>query len=400
MMLPGCHIVLVEDDATMGHSLVQRLELEGARVTWVKQMVRGISAVRTPHHPVDAVICDIALPDGTGETIFSAVAASVVPPPFFFITGQGDIDQAVRLLRSGASDYLTKPFDMGTLLDRLAMLIRQHSRGQELAEIIGISSLAKQVEAQIESATSGEGSIFLRGERGLGKRRIALRMAETMGATVSEIVEVDGATANGTALANTGDGVLIVHAPSKLCSDDQAELLNIVRGGNLRVLVIGGQSVDEDVKAGTLRQDLYFTLVENVIEVPPLRQRPDDAAWLAEQFFGLLNSRRGAPLRGLSELSISAVRDHDWPGNGREMRARLSRAIASAEHDWIQPIDLFPEFTSEQSRLQTLAEVRGSAERQHIQRALSRTGGQIAEAARLLGVSRTTLWEKMQKLDL
>ena len=149
-----------------------------------------------------------------------------------------------------------------------------------------------------------------------------------------------------------------------------------------------------------MRQDLYFTLVENVIEVPPLRQRPDDAAWLAEQFFGLLNSRRGAPLRGLSELSISAVRDHDWPGNGREMRARLSRAIASAEHDWIQPIDLFPEFTSEQSRLQTLAEVRGSAERQHIQRALSRTGGQIAEAARLLGVSRTTLWEKMQKLDL
>ena len=82
------------------------------------------------------------------------------------------------------------------------------------------------------------------------------------------------------------------------------------------------------------------------------------------------------------------------------MRARLSRAIASAEHDWIQPIDLFPEFTSEQSRLQTLAEVRGSAERQHIQRALSKTGGQIAEAARLLGVSRTTLWEKMQKLDL
>ena len=85
MSFAGRHIVLVEDDATMGHSLVQRLELEGARVTWVKQMVRGISAIRTPRHPVDAVVCDIGLPDGTGEDILAAVAGTVTPPPFLWV---------------------------------------------------------------------------------------------------------------------------------------------------------------------------------------------------------------------------------------------------------------------------------------------------------------------------
>ncbi|GIX13270.1 MAG: hypothetical protein KatS3mg118_1229 [Paracoccaceae bacterium] len=115
-MLRGRYLVLIEDDSLMGASLVQRLELEGAEVTWLRQAVRGIAAVRTPRRPVDAVICDIRLPDGDGEQIFATLAQRAPPPPFLFITGQGDIDQAVRLLKSGAGDYLTKPFDMADFL--------------------------------------------------------------------------------------------------------------------------------------------------------------------------------------------------------------------------------------------------------------------------------------------
>lgn len=118
-MLSGRHLVVIEDDALMGNSLVQRLELEGADVTWVRREVQGIAAVRSPHRPVDAVICDIRLPDGSGEAIFAAVSRTITPPPFLFITGQGEIDQAVRLLRSGAADYLTKPFEMPDFLKRL-----------------------------------------------------------------------------------------------------------------------------------------------------------------------------------------------------------------------------------------------------------------------------------------
>ena len=127
-MLRNRYIVLVEDDEIMGGSLLQRLELEGAQVLWLKQMVRALGAIRTPKRPIDAVICDIGLPDGSGEELFSALARTATPPPFLFITGQGGIGQAVRLIKSGAADYVTKPFDMAVFLERLSLLVETHEK--------------------------------------------------------------------------------------------------------------------------------------------------------------------------------------------------------------------------------------------------------------------------------
>ena len=94
-MLEGRRIVLVEDDEIMGASLVQRLTLEGAEVQWHRQIARALPAIRTPRKTVDAVICDICLPDGTGEELYDTLTRTGHPPPFLFITGQGGIDQAV-----------------------------------------------------------------------------------------------------------------------------------------------------------------------------------------------------------------------------------------------------------------------------------------------------------------
>src|SRR5690554_5110838 len=122
-MLKDRYIVLVEDDEIMGGSLLQRLELEGAQVLWLKQIVRALGAIRTPKKPIDAVICDIGLPDGSGEDLFSTLLRTGTPPPFLFITGQGGIGQAVRLIKSGAADYVTKPFEMSVFLERLSLLV-------------------------------------------------------------------------------------------------------------------------------------------------------------------------------------------------------------------------------------------------------------------------------------
>ncbi|PZR00860.1 MAG: hypothetical protein DI533_10155 [Cereibacter sphaeroides] len=115
-MLEGRRIVLVEDDEIMGGSLVQRLTLEGAEMQWHRQIARALPAIRTPRKPVDAVVCDIRLPDGTGEELYATLTRTMRPPPFLFITGEGGIDQAVRLIRSGAADYIVKPFDIGAFL--------------------------------------------------------------------------------------------------------------------------------------------------------------------------------------------------------------------------------------------------------------------------------------------
>ncbi|MBD3801642.1 MAG: sigma-54-dependent Fis family transcriptional regulator [Thioclava sp.] len=404
-MLNGRYIVLIEDDALMGNSLVQRLELEGAEVTWVKQAVRGISAVRTPRKPVDAVICDIRLPDGSGEEIYITLLERNAPPPFLFITGQGEIDQAVRLLRAGGTDYMTKPFDMPAFLGRLEQIMRPDpSLG--LPAQTGVSPLARQVDALVNEFAHHDWPILIRGERGLGKERIARRihtLSERSWApfialnTLRDHVSDDDVMA---AIRDAADGTLFLNGIGRLDDRSQNLLMEALHPDRIRLIATCGTRIDEKVESGGFRADLFYALVAHEIVVPPLSQRSEDAVWLANQMFKALNENREGHLRGISELALVAVRDHDWPGNGRELRSRLLRAIDVATGEWIFPTDIFPELNRAGTEIGSLADAREAAERRQIIVALERSGGQIAEAARLLKVSRTTLWEKMQKLGL
>lgn len=404
-MLTGRYLVVIEDDALMGNSLVQRLELEGAEVTWVRQAVRGIAAVRTPRKPVDAVICDIRLPDGSGEEIFDTVSRRVAPPPFLFITGQGEIDQAVRLLRAGGADYMTKPFEMPAFLGRLAQILRPDANAGLPAQT-GVSPLARQVDALVARVARHDRPVLIRGERGLGKERIARRIHERSDRRSAPFVAVNAvredvsAAALSEAFGASSDGTLFVNGVGQLDRPGQDRLMEALGQASFRLIASCGTRIEEKAQAGGFRTDLLYALVAQEIVVPPLAQRGEDAVWLAGRMFNALNERRAAPMRGISELALAAIRDHDWPGNGRELRSRLLRAMDVAEGDWIHPADVFPELNQEDIEVRTLSEARDLAERRQIIKALERTGGQIAQAARLLKVSRTTLWEKMQKLGL
>ena len=404
-MLKGRYIILIEDDALMGSSLVQRLELEGAEVTWVKQAFRGIWAVRTPRRPVDAVICDIRLPDGSGEEVFNTVSQSVAPPPFIFITGQGDIDQAVRLLKAGNSDYMTKPFDMSAMLKRLAQMLHPHA-SLGLPSQTGISSLAKNVEASIYEFAKNDWPLLIRAERGLGKGSIAARIHKLSDRCAAPFIEINthrenvSVTTLAAALEKVSEGTLFVNGVGHLDDACQNWLMESLSHSPFRLIASCGTRIEEKAAAGRFRSDLLYALIANEIVVPPLSQRPEDAVWLAGQMFTSLNEKREVPMLGISELALTAIRDHDWPGNGREMRSRLLRAMDAAIGGWVFPADVFPELNQDSVEVQTLSEARNLAERRQIIFALETTGGKIAEAAQLLKVSRTTLWEKMQKLDL
>lgn len=404
-MLKGRYLVLIEDDSLMGNSLVQRLELEGAEVTWAMQAVRGIAAVRMPRRPVDAVICDIRLPDGNGEEIFNKVSRSIAPPPFIFITGQGEIEQAVRLLRAGCADFMTKPFDMSAFLGRLAQILRPDSSASLPAQT-GISPLARQVDAQVAEFAGHDRPVLIRGRRGLGKERVARRIHELSDRRSAPFVVVnafrDDVSADALAVAfeRVFEGTLFVNGIGRLEGAVQDRLMDALEEASFRLIASCGTRIDEKAEAGEFRSDLLYALVASEIVVPPLAQRGEDAVWLAGQMLKTLNERRAVPLRGISELALTAIRDHDWPGNGRELRSRLLRAMDVATGEWVYPADVFPELNQTNLEVQSLSEAREVAERRQIIKALERTGGQIAEAARLLKVSRTTLWEKMQKLGL
>lgn len=401
-MLEGRRIVLVEDDEIMGASLLQRLTLEGAAVQWHRQIARALPAIRTPRRPVDAVVCDVGLPDGTGEDLYTTLTRTGHPPPFLFITGQGTIDQAVRLIRSGAADYIVKPFDMSDFLSRLARVMRPRA-DEDMPAQSGITDAARSVDRQILEASQRDTHLLIRGAPGLGKLRLARRVHAQSDRRAAPCIVLDalrapvGADTLERAIGEVRDGSLIVVGIGRLGSDAQDRLVECLRAPAFRLVATAGLRIEEKGGA-TFRSDLLALLRSHEIVVPSLADRREDAVWLASRLFPAFNARRTVPLAGVAASAEEAIRSHDWPGNGRELRARLRRAVEAAEGDFVLTSDLFPERAG--AALPSLAEVRDAAERAQIVAALERTDGQIGEAARLLRVSRTTLWEKMQKFGL
>jgi DNA-binding NtrC family response regulator len=169
-----------------------------------------------------------------------------------------------------------------------------------------------------------------------------------------------------------------------------------------RLVCATNQDLEAAVRRGDFREDLFFRINVIPVAVPPLRERQVDSSLLLHRFVHDFAALMGREVEGVSALAEEAALAHDWPGNVRELRNRVERAVALARGAWIMPGDLFPELGREgaASEMASLAEVKDAAERRQILRALQATEGQVMKAAELLGVSRTTLWEKMRRLKI
>lgn len=412
-MLKGRRIALIEDDEIMGGSIAQRLVLEGAEVLWLKLAQRAIGALRTPRAPIDAVVCDIRLPDGTGEEVFTTLCRTLTPPPFLFITGQGGIEQAVRLMQAGAADYITKPFEMAAFLARLGQLLRPDPpapKGAGMPPLLGVSAAARQVESLAAQAATHDHPVLILAPAGTGKARLARRIHQMSDRSAAPFIEVNlfreddpmaALFGPAGAVAQVGEGTALLNGLGRLPPAAQDRLMALLETPQpFRLIGSASPRIAEKLAAGGVRADLFYLFANHEITIPPLAERPEDAVWLMGQLFPALNARRAVPLRGISALAEAMVLGHDWPGNGRELRARLIRGLEVASGDLLFPADLFPDRHAEGAALLTLSEARDAAERAQIIAALERAGGHVSDAARLLKISRTTLWEKMQKLGL
>jgi DNA-binding NtrC family response regulator len=436
MSLENRSVALIEDDLIMGESLAQRLQLEGARVCWWRtgaEAIAGLSGAAP-----DAVICDIRLPDRSGEEVFRSIARDRRTPPFLFITGYGEIEQAVKLMREGARDYLTKPFIMSDFLTRLEQILAP--AGVEGESALGISAAMRECELFLRRAARVSSNLLLTGETGAGKEvcaRVlhALRekpagpfMAVNCAAIPADLLESEllghekgaftGAQSRHLGYAErAGRGVLFLDEVSELAPKLQAKLLRVIEdrsfhrvGGEQaipfkgRLICATNTDIAANVRDGTFRQDLFYRINVLSLRVPPLRERPEDIEWLIDKFFAEFADRMEGNAVGVSALAYEVARQHAWPGNVRELRNRVERAVALASGRWIMPGDLFPEERDQGSMdgsgIEPLGSAREDAEKRHIQRALAMTSGAIIPAAKALGISRTTLWEKMKRYGL
>lgn len=417
-----------------GGSLADRLGLEGFEVDWVRTGAEASARLR--HGGADAVLCDIRLPDISGEALYGALRPQLGRTPIIFLTGYAEIEQAVRLTRAGAADYLEKPFDIADLLDRLRSAISAFARLPSGS--LGVSQPMRDLEAMARRVADLDSTLLITGESGAGKEVVARflhrvsRRAEApfvavnCAAVPADIMESElfghergsftGATQRHEGWAErAGGGILFLDEIAELAAPLQAKLLRLLQersftrvGGaacialRARVVCATNDDLDRRVAEGRFRADLYWRIAVIPMQVPPLRDRAEDVLPLLSAFVAEFEMSFGREIRGIGQDAIAAAQAHAWPGNVRELRNRVERAVALADGPVIEARHLFPERRERALAVApaTLAEARQTAERQTIRQALAAAGGRVEQAARQLGISRSTMFERMRRLGL
>lgn len=427
-------IALVEDDPIMGESIAHRLDLEGYHVDWWQSGEAALRAVRA--EAPDLLVCDIRLPDINGEALFDRLVPEHPGLPVLFITGFAQVDQAVRLMRAGAADYVVKPFAIQDFLAKIEVLTRQ---SKDQASPLGRSMAMRRIDDLLRRVADIDSTVLFTGESGVGKE-VAARylhklsqrggspfMAVNCAAIPRDLLESElfghergsftGATARHHGyVERAAGGILFLDEIGELPLPLQSKLLRLLEsrrfqriGGESELIsdarIVCASNVDLNAAAagGAFRQDLLFRIRVIEVAIPPLRERREDIEPLLDEYrlqFAAAFSRHVA---GYMPSALRIAMTHEWPGNARELRNRVERAIALADGAWIAPEGLFPEASSDLLKagdFSSLAEVREQVERQHIRNALDRAGGRVDEAARMLGVSRSTLFEKVRRLRI
>ena len=432
----GC-IAVVDDDPIMGESLQRALQLEGWRAVWWhtgKSAVDGMVAVQP-----DLVLCDIRLPDMDGEEVFRNTSTRSLAPPFIFMTAFGQIDQAVALVRAGAHDYLTKPFELASLFqkvrDVMSLRIRDDAQGA-----LGVSPSMKGTETLVRRLAPRSLPILFTGETGTGKEVCARFlhavspgasepfMAVNCAAIPADLLESEvfghergafsGAHQRHLGYAERArGGVLFLDEIAAMPIALQSKMLRVLEersfhrvGGEAsvslkaRIICATSENLAEQVRRGAFREDLLYRINAVTVELQPLRERPEDISWLLARYFLLFAEQAEADLRGVSSMAEGVALSHPWRGNVRELRNRVERAVNLATGPWIMPADMFPELCNAAVQavdpILPLSAVRDAAEKRQIERTLRETGGHIAEAGKRLDISRTTLWEKMRRYGI
>lgn len=344
-------IGVVEDDAVMGGTLVHRLDIEGYTTAWWRTGQEALIGLRTARP--DLVVCDIRLPDMSGEDVFLKVLPILGETPFLFVTAFGQIEQAVRLTKAGAVDYIAKPYALPDLLDRIPRLIALRPSADG---VLGSSEPMRQLERLLRRVADVESSLLFTGESGAGKevaarfvhqisgRAAAPFMAVNCAAIPNDLIESElfghekGAF-TGAHVRHLGyverarDGFLFLDEVSELATPVQAKLLRLVEehaftrvGGetgiktSARLIYATNVDLDRAVADGRFRRDLYYRINVIPIAVPALRERPDDILPLAHAFAREFSETFEREIHGFTGPAELALIAHRWPGNVRELR--------------------------------------------------------------------------------
>ena len=442
-------LLVVEDDRGLQKQL--KWAFEGYEVLTAENRQQAIAEVRR-HEPA-VVLQDLGLPpDAEGvEEGFATLRDILVLSPHtkvIVVTGNGDLDNAVRAVGAGAYDFYSKPVDMDVLnllvarawtlheLEQENRRLQQSRRSSPLDGIIVSGPVMEKLCHTIEKIAPVDVTTLLIGESGTGKeifartlhdlsprrskRFVAINCAaipenllesELFGYERGAFTGANKTTPGKIELAN--GGTLLLDEIGDMPPPLQAKLLRFLQervvervGGreeipvDVRVVCATNRDLQQLMAAGTFREDLYYRVAEVTVRIPPLRERQGGQVVLARFFLDRYAKQMNRRLKGFTEGAVAAIQAHGWPGNVRELENRIKGAVVTADGPLLSADDLGLEEPAREGIMLNLRKVREEAERRALAEALALAAGNISRAAELLGVARPTVYDLIERHGL
>ncbi len=440
----GQKILVIEDDLTVRGVLQEYLRGAGWAVD-VAGSCAEAHEVFQRQRP-DLAVIDYQLPDGTALSLLPQLRSADPSLAVVILTGFGSIELAVRAIKEGADQFLTKPVELPTLaiiLDRLLESRRNSrrqmagaaSRSRERVEpFMGTSPPIQRLAEQVQRMLATESSILLQGETGTGKGVLARWIHERGPRSEEAFVDVNcaglsrefletelfghekgaftGAASLKTGLLELADrGTVFLDEIGDVDAQVQPKLLKVLEdkrfrrlGGvqdrlvDIRLIAATHQDLDRLVREQRFRPDLYYRINTLVLAVPPLRERASDIPTLARHFLDLFARALGRGSMDLTPASERALQQHPWPGNIRELRNVIERASLLAPRETVEPADLaLPQTAVPLAPGLTSRLTLKALERQHIEQILGEEDGCIDRTAKRLGIHRSSLYNKIRR---
>ncbi len=443
-------VLVVDDEAAMREMVVSLLEDEGIHAAAAGTADEACESLR--EHEVDAVLSDIRMPGRTGVELLGEIRELRPGTPVILMTAFGSIDSAVEAMRAGAFDYVTKPFKRDELLVTLERAFERRALEEEnrrlraavdrtssFGDLIGASPAMREIFALIRKIADSRSSVLITGESGTGKEIVARTIhfsgarsrrpfvpinctAIPEGLLESELFghlrgSFTGAHATKRGLfEQAAGGTLFLDEIGDMGLGLQGKLLRVLQDREIRpvgsthtvkvdvrIIAATNRELKTEIEESRFRRDLFYRLNVIPIHIPPLRERPEDVAPLAETF--LRKHGEGRPRR-VSATALERLRRCRWEGNARELENVLERALALSDKPEIGPDDL-PLVEHEEvaapepeELLRAAVERRftlGELEELYIDQVLRETGGNKVQAARILGINRRTLYRRGER---
>jgi two-component system, NtrC family, nitrogen regulation response regulator NtrX len=450
------HLLIIDDDPNTLASLARAFRLAGHEATVCDNPVRALEIVRSEQF--DLIFSDVVMPGMDGLALLEQIKAAGVKTPVVMMSGQAHIEMAVRATRLGALDFLEKPLSTDKLLltlqnalrlERLEQENRQlrHKLGE--TEIVYTGEKMRKLMAQVARVASSESRVCILGETGTGKELIARAIHENSNrhegpyvtlncaAVPAELIESElfgheKGSFTGAANRHTGkfeqatDGTLFLDEIGDMPLSMQAKLLRVLEQGeveriggdkpvkvNVRVVVATHRNLEEQVRQGGFRQDLFHRVYVFPIALPPLRERPEDISALASHFAAQITRQNGWKEVSFAPEAVQVLQAHSWPGNIRELRNVIERVLLFTEGDVVTAATVrtalpgapmasaaaangvLPLLSSG-----TLAQRVEGFERQIILDEIKRQNYHITNTAKALGLERSHLYKKCQQLGI